>query len=337
MAFTSYSGATSRLYVSSAIEATAGVVTTLNKSFYPNDGWDIKRPQAEEVDDVVSVYDDAFSRTVTGYSAEGNISMPLHPDVAAWAFKMLFGAAPTSALVSPSSTVYEHTQNAWTHPPATFTAQVKRSTVATYLEKYGGMGLKSLSIKSGKGKIGIDLPLVGMGVMTLGDAEASATPAAPVTEAYLIGVSSQLKIAGTLVNQGVLQMGWSLSIDPAHTLIDAAGATDGTQQRFDFAPKGQRKYSADVELVVESRAHLDDIIAQTYRTWEFLCNGPIIDTPNSIRSLVAIKFTKARPIVAPEIPLAKGLFLQKLKIEANVDTATGYAIITRVRNLTASY
>jgi hypothetical protein len=337
MTLASHSGAKSRLYVSGAAEATAGVVTTLNKSFYPNDGWDIKRPQAEEVDDVVSGYDEPASRTVTGYSAEGTVSMPLHPDVAAWAFKMLFGAAPSSALVSPSSTVYEHTQNAWTAPPSTFTAFVKRSDVSTYTETHGGLGVKSIAIKSGKGKIGIDIPLVGLGVLTLGGVEPEVTPSAPTSEAYLLGVSSQLKVDGTLVNQGVLQMGWSLSIDPAHELLDSAGSTDGTQQRFDQAPKGQRKYTADVELIVEGRTYLDDIIAQTYRTWEFLCNGPIIDTPNSIRSLVAIQLTKARPVVAPEIPLSKGLFLQKLKIEGNVNTSTGYGIITRVRNLVASY
>ena len=116
------SGMLSRVYFSSAIESTAGVLSTLNKSFYVK-SCNVNYSEDFSKDEVITGYLNDIGITRERVKAMGNVTDFLHPDIAAWAFKMICGAAPNSALVSPSMTVYEHTFNAITLPPATFSMQ----------------------------------------------------------------------------------------------------------------------------------------------------------------------------------------------------------------------
>lgn len=322
----------SRIYVSSSIESTAGTAATLNKSFYPK-AFNLKLLTDEAPDDVVTGYLNATTITREAYRADGELVGYLQPDLAAWTLKMLFGQAPSSALVSPSTTVYEHTYQSFAATVATFTVMKQLAAISTYTERFAGNAVKTWKLTSGKGKVELSAGLVGMGVHNRGASEPSSTPG---TETFLLGVNTDLKVDGTAVTKGTLLSSWSATIESGIDIIDAAGSTDGTQTRIDWT--GLRKVSAEFTLLEENRNKLDDYVAETFRSWEFICTGPTIDTPNSLTSLVAIKLEKGRITkVWPSEVGPHGVHSVKIAVEGIIDTATGRDLTVRVRNLTASY
>ena len=228
------SGMRSKLYVSSSIETTAGTAATVNKRFRFN-ACDIKR-----------MYDDKVIEEVTGYDAPvdtirersysgGTISKYLHPDFAAWAFKMAFGASPSSATVSPSSTVYEHTNNAFADQPATFTVVKKIGEISSATEKFPGCGVTKIDISSKSGLIDMTVTVAGMG---LNYEQGVSDPGSSVVtsgERPMVGMNSNIYINGTALGTGDLTTDWKFSLDLGQDIQDSAGGTDdadGSVGRF---------------------------------------------------------------------------------------------------------
>lgn len=328
----SYVGDVSRIYVSGAFEATAGVAQTLTKSWRPQ-SCGVKQSEDASVDAVVSGYRGGVSQTRERVKAGGPLSCYCQPDFAAWLFKMIFSKSPTSAVVAPSSTVYEHVFDSFEAGVGTFTLMKQIAGISTYTERFRGCAVDSFSLKSGKGKVELSTNIIGFGSLDRGQTE----PVVVVpTEAYLTGTPTQLWIDGTQTTPNDLQAAWSLSFSPGYGLIDAAGSLDGAMTRIDFA--GEPEVTADLTLVTSDRSWLDAFVGETYHAWEFRCPGPVIDAANSLTSLVAVKIERSRTNGGTPSEIGeKGLYMEKLKLHGLVDTTLGRMISCRVRNLVASY
>lgn len=331
---TTYTSSKSRVYVSSGFEATSGIYATLDTSFYPQPCSLLKK-EKQTSDDVVTGQRGPFTKTQESQYADGMLACPLHTEFAGWGMKMAFGSAPnTSALVSPSSTVYEHVWNTFVNPPGTFTLMKQMAALATYTEEFAGVGVKTVAFKSGKGKINMELALEGLGVYQKG-ASAPSPDVLPATSAYFVGMNSDVLIDGVSLGKGVLMVDWSVNLDVGCGLIDAGGSTDGTMTRFDVT--GDPKITADLTLIQISRSQLDDFIAGTYHSYEFVCTGATIDSGNSIKSLVGLKLAKARIVDSWPSEISKhGLFDVKLKLEHVLD-ASNYSAVFRIRSLATTY
>lgn len=336
----SFAAGKSRLYLSGGFEASQGTAQTLDTSIYVNQcSVNLKEQQA--VDDVVTGYLAGISRTRQALSAGGTIAAPCHAAWMGWAMKMLFGASPTSALVSPSTTVYSHTWNAFTTPPATFTLMKQSAKIGTYTETLCGNGVKSIDFKSGKKLVDMSMIVEGLGAgYALGTSEpnvATDTFTNPTTSLpYLIGMTTNLARNGTAITKGFFLADWSLKIEPGYGLIDAAGSLDGSHTRYDVT--GMRKVTADFTLLEQSRANLDDFLAQTVNTWSFTIIGPVIDAPNTLNEQLVIMLNRARMVdMWPSEIGSHGVFMIKMKIEALVDTSTGYDVVAVLQDLATSY
>lgn len=330
------SGNKSRMYVSSGIETTAGVAATLNKTFNVIE-CDVIFQEDQSKSEEVSGYLNSVELIRESIRSGGNISKHLNPDFAAWLGKMLFGASPTSALVAPSSTVYEHTFDTFTSEPATFTLMKKLATISNYTEKFAGNGITGLSVKSGKGRIGITAKVEGMGVYTRGASEpVGVTPIITSDETSLLGVNSNLLIDGVAVTSGTLEQGWSLDFNPGAKLAATAGSDDGSITRFDY--DGDHTVTASFTLYQRDTTYLADFAAGTFHTFEFRCQGPTIDAGNSLKSLVAFKLMNARVVNDWRSAIrGKGSFRVPITIAGIADTSTGKDFTLRVRNLQTSY
>jgi hypothetical protein len=332
MTLTSYSGDLSRFYVSGAAEATAGISTTLNKSWRIK-GCSLQLKEVASVDDVVSGYAEPATITRERLQAEGDIDAFLQPDLMAWMLKILFGTSDSSALVSPSTTVYEHIWYGIPVTPNYFSLMKQLASISTYTETYAGNAIKSFTVKSGKGKVTLSIKLVGLGVLTKG----TSAPATSVTvETFMTGAKTNVLVAGSQLTAGKALVDWSVTVDTGYELTDAAGSTDGTGVRVDQG--GLPKYTASLTIPEVDRSNLDAFTAETIQSYEFTCDGAAADTPNSLNYLVGLKLMKARQVGAFASEIGKhGLYTVGLKLEGLVDTAEGYAFSARVRDLSATH
>ncbi len=322
----------SRVYVSTALETTQGVAVALDKSFLVA-SCNVKQNKARVANDIVSGYEAAMKRTVTGLSAGGQIVSPMEADLMGWLFKCLFGSAPySSILVSPSTTVYEHIWNTWA-APATFTLIKQNAGISTYVEKFAGCGISKLSWASGP-KVMVTADVEGLGVYALGDADPAVSAVAG--EADYIGKKATLKIGGSAVPAGTLMTGLNITISPGNGVLDTAGSTDGSATRFDR--KEQRIIGATFTLLEVDRTNLDDWLAETTQTYEFIFTEAILDAVNGLAGSVSIKFTKGQLVGAWESEVGPhGTFSVKMAIEGLIDTSTGFDVIVTQRDLLATH
>ncbi len=336
----SFAAGKSALYVSAANESPQGTAATLDTAIFVK-SCTVNFKEDQKVDDVVTGYLAGISRTRISKSAAGNISFPFSPAAAGWALKRLFGSAPaTSALITPSITVYKHTWNAFASPQ-TFTLMKQSAKISTYTETLAGNGIKSFALKSGKDLVSVDLGIDGLGAgYTLGTSEPVVTPAtfsAPTTELpYLVGIKSNIVRVATPIAAGFAMMDWTVNVDPGYGVLDTAGSTDGSMTRFDIT--GLRKVTAEFTLLEQSRVNLDDFLAETVRTWSFNITGPLLDAPNSLPSYLSLTLNKARMVdIWPSEIGSHGVFMIKMKVEALIDTATGFDMIAELHTLDATY
>lgn len=328
-------GNLSRMFVSSGIETTAGVAVTLNKTFNVIE-CDVNFQEEWSKSDEISGTRNAVELTREVIKSGGNISKHLNPDFAAWLGKMIFGAAPTSALVSPSTTVYEHLYETFASVPPTFTLMKQLAAISSYTERFAGNGITGLSVKSGKGRIGITAKVEGMGVYVQGAAAPSVDPIITADEGSLVGVKSDLLIDGVSVTKGRFEQDWSIDVNPGAKLAPTAGSTDGSITRFDY--DGDHTLSATFMLYESDTTYLADFLNGTFHSFEFRCIGPTIDTPNSLTSLVAFKFVKARVVNDWRSAIrGKGSFKVPITIAGIADSSTLKDFTLRVRNLQTSY
>jgi hypothetical protein len=337
-----YAAGKSGLYVSSGFETPQGVLQTLDTSFFVN-SCSVNLKEQQAADDQITGYLAAISRTRLSLSAAGAISIPMHAAGAGWMLKMLFGAAPTSAVATPSATVYTHTWNSFADPK-TFSLMKQSAQISTYTETICGNGVKTFDLKSGKKIAELSLGVDGLGAgYILGTAKPS-TSVAPtdvfVTPAtslpYVVGITSGISRNGTPITPGLFMADWSLKVDPGYGVLDTGGSTDGSMTRFDIT--GARKVTADFTLLEQSRGNLDDFLAQTVNAWSFTVNGPVLDVANSLSEKLTITLNKARMVdMWPSDIGGHGVFMIKMKIEAMIDTSTGYDVTAVLQDLKASY
>lgn len=330
MTLTSYSGDLSRFYVSTAAESTAGISTTLNKSWRVR-GCSVQLKETATVDDIVSGYAEPTTITREKLQAGGDITAYLQPDIMSWMLKILYGTSDSSALVAPSSTVYEHIWYGIPITPNYFSLMKQLASISTYTETYAGNVIKSFTVKSGKGKVELTINVIGLGVLTKG----TAAPGTAVTvETFMTGAKTNVLVAGSQLTAGKALVDWSVTVDTGYDLTDAAGSTDGTGVRVDQT--GLPKYTATVTIPEVDRSNLDAFTAETIQSYEFTCDGAVADGSNSLNYLVGLKLMKARQTGAFASEIGKhGLYTVGLKLEGLVDTAEGYAFSARVRDLTA--
>lgn len=326
-------GSRSRVYFSKSFESTSGVAATPDISFRVND-FDLNQDEQASVDDQVSGLPGATGVTREMLTGVGGLDVPLAPGAAAWSLKMLFGSSPTSGLVAGgTSTVYEHV---WDTDDVSdvlksFTAFRQNAGIAGFTEKYPGTYIKSWSLKSGTGKVGLIVPMISLGECALGDSEPVVTAD---REGYHVGQGSQVKVGGTALAAGVVLSDWSVMLDPMIDHTNGVGGSDLTSTRIDF--KGLRKVTASLTINADDRSKLDDFVAETTRPYEFLSYGPLIDAGSGLKSLVAVKLMKARILGRPKIRVAHGVFTLPLQLEGLFDDSN-LDVTIRVRNLVASY
>lgn len=325
-----------RIYVSSGFETTAGVQATLNKSFWPiscNLGVEFN----DTLDDNVNGYDGPVGITRENYMASGDITCDLNPEFASWAFKMFFGASPSSGTVSPSSTVYEHAWTAIQNTPKTWTFMKTKGDITNWTESWGGNVVTRLSFKGNKGRIQLTVGVQGMaGDYSRGDASPG-TAVVTSGEGYLTGIKSELYVDGTVIADGILFTDWSLDIETGKGVLDTAGSSDGSHTAADTV--GRREATLTFRLKESAVTNLDELIAGTdFNTYELKMWGPTIDSGNSLQSLVSVKFDRARLSGRVNSDIGgKGVVAMQYTVKALVSTSTGYDVTAKTRNLQTSY
>lgn len=331
------SGMLSRFWVSSAFEGTAGIPATVDKSFYPK-LVNINFKEDHSKNDEVTGFRNAVQETREQVMAGGGIDHYIHPDWAAWLCKMLYGNSPASALVAPSLTVFEHVYNTIASTPKTFTVIKHSSDITNYTEKFCGNGITGISIKSGKGRIMLSAKVEGLGAnYEQGVSDPVAVfPITTADEDPHLGVNSNLLIDGVSVTKGELDANWSIDIDFGARLLSTAGSTDGSVTRFDL--QEWNTLTANFTLYESDVSNLADFLAGSYHTYAFQTIGQLIDVPNALKSLIEFKLTRARVVGEWKSEIGDhGVYKVPITISGIVDTTTGYDLITRVRNLQASY
>lgn len=328
----------SRFYASSAGESTAGAPQTATKSWFVK-GCTLDREEDYALDDEITGNLAPVSATRERTRAAGSLMKYAQPDFCAWLFKFLYGAAPSSALVAGgTSTVYEHSQTAFSTPPLTFTAITQIAGITNYIQRYCGIGVTGITFKGSKGKIEVEAKLEGL----CSNYARSPTVSEPVVsvitlgEGYLVGTNANLYVDGTALTKGTFDANWTLSIDSGYALQDEAGSDDGTPTAFDL--NGPRKVTFDYSVIEKDVSNIDDFTNETFHSYEVRMPGPLIDVANSLNSLVALKINKGRAVAGVKSAIGStGRYRLPIRVESIIDTSTGYHMQTRVRNLQASY
>lgn len=324
-----------RLFLSSGIEGTAGNPTTLNKSIYPK-VCDVNFTEVYSPVDVVSGTLNSRGLTRELIKAMGSIEDYMHPEFAGWVARMSYRGAPVSALVSPSTTVYEHVWSAVTNPPPTFTL-MKTQSLAGYTERFAGNGITGFSVKSGAGRISQTIKVEGMGVYAQGiAAPGGVLPITTADEDYCLGTISNVLVDGTAYAKGTIQNDWSLDVEHGTGLEPTAGSTDFSVTRYDF--QKERVIKANFTVLETGTTNLADFLAATFHTYQFQCWGPYIDQANSLRSLIEYKLLNARAVADFKSAIRDhGVYKVPISIHGITDLVTGNDLTTRVRSLQTTY
>lgn len=332
--FVTGSGEVSRYYVSGVKEATIGASATLSKSFY-SIGNTVNQKETHSKRKGVTGYQNAIAIVREKLFSGGAISDNLYPDIVNWCMRMVFGAAPTNASVSPSSTVYTHTWAAITSPPSTFSMIKQLAGLSGFTELMTGLGISEVKIKSVDGTMSIEIKIDGLGSSyTLGVTEPSVTVLLDAANVPFIGTASTLLVDDVEVGTSLFAANWEVTVQPGFGLLPTGGSRDGSVTRFDKT--AQRSVKASLTLIPTDRTLLTEWVAQTHHKYEFRCYGPVIDVPNSLNAMLKFIIPKGRTV--DEIPSHIGnlsTFMLPVTIEGIIDLSGGtyngqdFAVITQ--------
>lgn len=323
-----------RWYVSNTKEATIGTAQTRDRSFFAVKN-DVKM-QAEEIRRPgVNGRLNATEHVRVKKFSGGTISDNVYPAVVNWAMRYLFHAAPTTAAVAPSTTVYSHTWNTIGAPPWTFT-MTKQHAGSMVIETLCGLCITEVTFKSTDGVGSIEIKVDGTGQnWDTAASEPSVTPLATADQEVMVGVNTTCLIDDTEVSAGLFVPTWEVKIKNGAGRVPSAGSTEGAYTRIDKT--GRREVTAKLTLYVTDATLWNDFKNKTVHDYKFKFFGPEIDDPNNLKALVQLHLPAARNIGSIESGI--GDFKVKevpLNVEALIATSgagSGYDVIVTTYDL----
>lgn len=332
--FVTGSGEVSRWYASGTKETTLAVSGLVTKSFYSISN-DIVQQENQEKRKGVTGKQNALEVVRTKLFSGGKIVDNVYPDIVNFLMYYLFGAAATNASKGASNTVYTHTWAAISGPPPTFTLLKQLAGLSGFTERLCGLGVTEISFKSVDGAMSIEATVEGTGGgHAVGQSEPAITPLATADQAVMIGTATTLFIDDVEVGTGLFGANWTVTVRPGYGLLPTAGSTDGSVTRFDKI--SQRSVTASFELLPTDITLLTEFRAMTTHKYEFRCYGPIIDTPNSLRSQISLILPEARNVNKIDTKIGDlSTFRIPVQLEATI-AANGYDFQVETQDLVAN-